>query len=302
VERPRTDSGQGRGLTVACLAILLLVIIGAAIFASLHLRRVEAKLAEALARQKMLGSELQRVQAAVVGLRQGQSSAGAKAEPPAVRVPMANLGDLMAKDPALAQLFIKSLAARFDRNYGPLCRDLNLAPDQVEKLKRIRTAWLAQRQDIYDAASLHGIPEKDPSVVALLNQAQDQEKADELSLLGAAGVQQLQNYERMLPVRSNFVQTLAGTVAFTDPLSADQADQMAQTIANASPSYQKGLEVADIWTGGNIDWATTDAKLQAILTPGQFSAWQQNPSRLRAQLENAYNKAMEADAGAESVR
>jgi hypothetical protein len=291
------------------LSILLSAIIFGDILLALRHHESDVALKAALLHRTELEGALQRTRSATADLAIKRAVASSsvptsnKASPQRRAQPV-TLGALTARDPKLAQLFLNSVGARFDRDYGPFCEKMHLTAEQVQRLRQIQSAFQAQRQDISDAAASSGISINDPSVAELIKQTWDQRTADEVSLLGDAGLQQLQDYERTLSVRRELVQSLAGYVAWTDPLTADQANQMTQIIANASPAYRAGYQ-AGAYLGGNetmenetMDWEDVEAKLRPVLTPTQFAAWQQSPSRYELQMEVAYNQAVKADQSA----
>jgi len=93
-----------------------------------------------------------------------------------------------------------------------------------------------------------------------------------MALLGQDGFQQLQDYERALPVEP-LVANLAGVLsAGTDALSDIQTQQLTQLLAQSCGFYRGG----DTVRLGGIDWEAVLAKAPAFLSPGQISALQTN--------------------------
>ena len=203
------------------------------------------------------------------------------------------LGALIQRNPHLQALYLAAQRAHLDQTYGPLFRTIHLSADQIAKFKDIMNDHDGQILDLEATAASQGLPTSDPAIVAFRQQADQQLQAAETILLGDSGYQQLQDYNRSLPVRT-LVDNIAGTLAFTAPLSAQQAEQLTQALAEASPSYQ---------TGGNADWeavdyAQVDQKAAAFLTAAQLATWEQaepmggGASRWRAPLDHLLKQAL----------
>jgi hypothetical protein len=84
-------------------------------------------------------------------------------------------------------------------------------------------------------------------------------------------------------------------MAKSEPITPHQAEQLAQALIAASPTFRKGLP-ADPAT---VDWAAVDGAARGFLTPAQFVAWQQgiahNPyggSRANLELRKIYDAAL----------
>ena len=230
--------------------------------------------------------------------------AAAPAAPPAPRKGKVSGGPplsedaLIQKSPHLQALYLASQRAELGRTYGPLFRTLHLTPDQIAKYEDAMIEYRGQEMDLQGTAQAQGLGRSDPAIAALQQQADQQLQAAKAAILGDAGAQQDQEYGRTLPVRA-LVAQIAGTVAFSAPLTPDQSDQMTQILAAASPSYQKGG--AANWN--NIDYAQADRAAAAILSPAQLAAWQQaepmggGPSRWMATLGSRLDQAQKSRAG-----
>jgi hypothetical protein len=100
----------------------------------------------------------------------------------------------------------------------------------------------------------------------LVKQANKQQEDSLRTLLGDAGVQQLQTYERTLPLR-NVANTLADSVYFTDtPLTAKQADQLTEIVVQTLRNSKGEGNL------GTINWPAVLAKSPTVLTPVQQAA------------------------------
>lgn len=194
--------------------------------------------------------------------------------------------DLALRDnPALRSQYLTSERINLEARYGPLLGQLGLSPEQTSRFKDILAAHTQELLEIRLAA-LPGATAEPKADVSSRNAAEERLRAAESELLGDTGYQQLQQYERLLPVRYE-VDALAGSLALTDaPLGSGQANQLLQIIANASEAYQKGgsadtpmpgngeqltpLMLAHASIAENIDWNSVLAQARAVLSPAQF--------------------------------
>jgi hypothetical protein len=177
---------------------------------------------------------------------------------------------LVASDPKLFALGMKAYRATVNTNFGRLFRTLNLTPDQIDKFDSLATSHMEAIADILSSATTEGLPMSDPAVGALMRQENSQYQAAQQALLGDAGYQQMQQFNRQQPV-TGVVQNVAAQVALTStPLSAAQADQLTQILANSSPQFMNG----GVATPNTINWQTALGQAQAILNPVQFAALQ----------------------------
>ena len=177
---------------------------------------------------------------------------------------------MIEPDPKLYSLALKNDAALQARKYGPLFRALELTPNEADKFLTLLVKHGEALVDIVSTASKQSVPLDDSAVAALMNQENDNFTSARVALWGDAGEQQLQYFNRSLPV-SGFVTELATVIALTStPLSGAQADQLTQILANASSSYQSGGPA----TKETINWSTALGQAQGILSPTQLLAFQ----------------------------
>ncbi len=146
----------------------------------------------------------------------------------------------LAKNTKLQSLFMANERANLPGRYAPFIRAAGLTEDQTVRFTNAELAGEQRALDIKAAAMEQGLALDDPAVALLLMRSSQELQQAQTELLGSDGYQQLAQYDRALPIRS-FVDTLGGTLAFTDaPLSAQQADQLVQQLAGASSSYKDG--------------------------------------------------------------
>jgi hypothetical protein len=215
--------------------------------------------------------------------------------------PVLSLGALIAKYPALADLWIKSMQAGLNATYGPLFRRLKLTQEKSAALKQALADKLARDQDIYDAALAHDLTRADPAVAALFKQSEQQTRSTEESLLGSADFAIFEKYERSTNARG-MVGGLATAVVSTAPITAQQADALTEALANGSSRFREGGYV----NLTEINWEEIDQAAQNILSPEQFLAWKNDDvrdprggqGRSSIQLDALYEKALADDAQA----
>ncbi len=173
---------------------------------------------------------------------------------------------LVVNNPELRKLYARQQTIRFRVRYGPLYRTFGLTPEQVGAFERIRSDNVLAQSDVFKEGLAQGLAKSDPIVQDLIKQVNQRQEDNLRALLGAEGVQQLQTYERTLPLR-NVANTLADSVYFTDtPLTPKQADQLTQVVVE-SMSMPPGSN-----TLGAINWEKVLAKAPTVLTPVQLEA------------------------------
>ena len=147
------------------------------------------------------------------------------------------LRELMAKPEVQAMISLQQKAG-IEARYGALFKNLNLTPEQSEKLKTLLADRGNTRRDVEEVARAQGIdPRQNPDAYRkLFTDAQNELNNSIRSVIGDHGFAQLQNYEQTMPQR-NVVENLQQRLASTNtPLSAAQAEQLVQILAvNAPP-------------------------------------------------------------------
>jgi len=176
--------------------------------------------------------------------------------------------ELVATHPELRGPYLKSYRHRSHIRYLPLYLTLGLSAGQISKFEDLLVNGEEDKIDLLTASLAQGVPTSDPNVAAMQKQSAAQLQTAETDLLGQAGFQALQSYDR-----ASFgwglatdVSTLAA--AQENPLSLAQEQQLITVAANASGSYQ---------AGGKIDPATFDreevlAQASNFLSPTQLAA------------------------------
>lgn len=257
--------------------------------ATAEIRRWEERLATS-------ETERTRLQARTNEAKKTPALPMAASSPKPVAAPSTLMETLM-EDPRLQTMFLTSQRASLATRYGPLFRQLMLTPEQRTRFEEIMIRRTAHEMDLRAAAQAQGLAPNSPALAALRQEAQDEAVAAQLQLLGPAGLEQWRQYDRADGVRAT-VQSLAGAAVLEAmPLTAQQAEQLTQILANASGKYRAG-EKAD---PSDIDWSVVDRKAAAVLSEGQLKLFQQvepiggGASRFGARLNDTFAKAVKAD-------
>jgi hypothetical protein len=169
---------------------------------------------------------------------------------------------------ALSNAVRRGILAWANLRYDRLFRVLELTPGQIAKFEELTVNHQLAMHDITEAAKENGVLAAAPAVSKLLSQETEQFHSQEAELLGEAGYQQLQDDDRTSEPRS-WVNSLAGNLYFSEPLSAQQEDSLVQILANLSPGYQSGSSAN---TKQIQDWDAAFTQAQGVLTPAQINA------------------------------
>jgi hypothetical protein len=205
------------------------------------------------------------------------------------------------KDPKVQVVLLASLRARLVTSYALLFRMLGLSPVQIEKFQDIAVQREEQNLDLNAIlsaeASANTILSSDTwnAVTKLKAQAETDYQVAQRELLGAAGFQQFQEYERTSAVR-NIASGLAGAAVMAGiPFTAQQTERLTQVLANASDSYQSG----GLASKETVDWGLVDTQAQQILSESQWilvkTVEPPGGGRFGSQYSNAVNQASKAD-------
>jgi hypothetical protein len=257
--------------------------------------------------------------------RDGSDTAADAAQADRSPSPRAAAGRLMSgfasmmDRPDMARLMAIQQKAQIDARFAPLFKKLGLSPDKLAQFKSLLADRLSTPIDVMTAAGQQGInPMQDPQQFReLVQNAQAGIDEKIQSLLDTATYAQYQDYVQTEPQRA-LVTQLQQSLSYTDaPLSAAQADQLTQILAQTSPARAAGAVAGAVYTrstgsdgnvvvavgppppdgglaGGLLGGSTiTDAAVaqaQNVLSPAQLQALkeiqqqQQAAARLRQQM------------------
>jgi hypothetical protein len=149
---------------------------------------------------------------------------------------------------------------RQNREYSPLViSSVGMSDVQAKVFESLMREADARDLDIKSAMRVEGLSEVDPSIATLRKQAEDELHDGQRALLGDAGFQHLQQYERMIPV-SSFLGSLVATMSYAGvPLVEADANRLTPIIANATWTYQAGGQAFP--TAVEIDSASREGRV-----------------------------------------
>lgn len=297
---------------ILAAGVLGLLLFGIAWFAAQQLAAREreqhaattqtASLRKEIERSRVALTEAERAHAALIAQASTTASANPASTAPAAAKPAPRpkppgLIEMSRQHPELWNAFIASQGAQIGKMYGAFFQKLGLNDEQVARFKAIKVADGGRSADLAAAADIQGLKWDDPVYVKLREDSKRQLVADETAFLGETGYRQLDDYEHTLQARG-LAHGLAAALAFSDPLSGSQAEQLTQAIAQACPAYRGG-QFADM---RNIDWIAVDRQARIILSPSQYAVWLRGDahdtsigSRASLILEDAYDQAEKRD-------
>ncbi|MEY2878893.1 MAG: hypothetical protein RLZZ15_1273, partial [Verrucomicrobiota bacterium] len=143
----------------------------------------------------------------------------------------------MMNRPEMQRMAALNAKAGLDRNYAPLFKQLALAPEKLEQLKKLMVERQTVASDVFAAAAQQGLdPIQNRKELGKLT-AEGQARVDgELkALLGDGDFSSYQKYQATLPQRAA-VNQLQQSLSYTaNPLSDAQADQLIQVLAQNPP-------------------------------------------------------------------
>jgi len=120
--------------------------------------------------------------------------------------------EALLKDPKLQNYFFASQRASLAKNYGPFFQRLGLTPAQITKFEDILMEREEQKMDLQAVAESQGLRADSATLTTLRKQSEEKILTEQAALLGPAGVNQWQQYERTVEVRA-LVGKFAGAAA-----------------------------------------------------------------------------------------
>jgi hypothetical protein len=205
----------------------------------------------------------------------------------------------LLENPAFTKLWTEQQKARVASAFGPLCRSLNLTPEQTAQFQSL----LAERQmtmmDALSAARSQGIMGRE-AVGGVVQDAARQIDGQIQTLLGPDGFSQYQNYVQTQPQRNQVNQLQVALLSDGNPPLQDfQVQQLTQILARNSTAGapgggRAGAVYADFAALGAVSGTpvsgppiTAEAVTQAagVLTPAQQQTLQQMQQEQAAQRQ-----------------
>jgi hypothetical protein len=220
------------------------------------------------------------VQIARAGQRASRNSATSGAKDAAT---------LLATDPKLMSLFLKSWRANLRQRFSAMYQAFGLSQAQIDKFEDLATAHEADIMDLQAAALSQGLTLADPDVAAMRSQKGAQYRAAVFADVGVAAAKGLSLGSPPDAAAQNVVETLAESMALSpEPLTSDQAALLTPIIFNASSTPPNGGSI-DI---GTVNWEQAIAQSKALLTESQIQNLenQKQHSALVGMLKQFYSQ------------
>jgi hypothetical protein len=198
-------------------------------------------------------------------------------------------------NPEFQKLATVQQRAALDSRYAALFRGLNLSPAQLDQFKNLLVEKRTAVADVMAAARDQGLNgrENRDELRALVQNAQSEVDANIRSLLGEAGYQQYQQFEKTQPQRA-VVGQLEQRLSYSgQPLTPEQSEQLVQVLATNPSDQPRAQRAPEIRTpAGRIGFAggggtpiSDQAVAQAatVLSAPQVQALQQIQQEQQAQ-------------------
>jgi len=177
---------------------------------------------------------------------------------------------MIKSDPREAALSLALFRATLAQKYRRLYQTLGLSLSQRGAFENLVTAYQEEMTDLKAVASADGQDSR-PEIDEIRKQEDDDFQAAQRALVGDAGFQQLQEFNRVLPVW-NIVDGIDTNAFWPEPLAGAQSQQLAAMMANASSSYENGGPA----TPDSIDWNAVLPQAQGLLSATQFEGLKTN--------------------------
>lgn len=224
-------------------------------------------------------------------------TAAARKSPSAAPQAISTVADRLGADPKLQALYFAGLRNQIAVNFGPFFRRAALGPDQVARMQEVLLKKSEQEMDLQMTARTQGVTMNAPEIRALNEKFDAETQTAEREALGDAAYAQFKDYERSAAVR-DVVQGLVGMAVLEGaPLTASQAEQLGQVLANASPSYRQGGRVKY----EEIDWSAAEGELKSVLSDAQLDLFHNleplggGASRFGSTLTTVFAQAVRAE-------
>lgn len=192
-----------------------------------------------------------------------------------LEAPVATAVPAPAPDELEAKVSAENRQRENDRilaGYDPLFRKLALSPAQVDQFKALLVAKLRRQSDLAEYARSQGTRPVDPDVRALNSQADAEFAAQVRASFGDTIYDALQHFNDTGAMRELTGQ-LSNALALTaTPLSAGQADQLVEILANNSRTPD-GRVSGDPHA---LNFEAAFAQAQALLSAPQLTALRQS--------------------------
>ena len=264
----RPGTRLGTGATVVALLALL------AAWAGFRQTRADQRARAAIARDE----------AAIATARareRADASAGAPAGPPAAapappsvrKVAGPSVASLLAADPKLMDLYLRSFRAGLPDRFGAIYARLGMSPAQIDRFEELSTAHEGEIMDLRAAAEAQGLPDDDPGIAAMRQQSNRDYRTAITTLALSLGLTP-SRLEQENNLANGALESVLGGVASLAalspaPMTYAQAGQLAPILAAANTAASPGAI-----DRSTIDWDKVLPQAAAILPAPQVQALQ----------------------------
>jgi hypothetical protein len=275
--------------TAATSAILVGIVVAWMNFNSASASR--SALAAALVKRAALAQEINRTRERIAtsertlaDLDAALKTARAEAEKQAAAASSAKAGAvpppprwrIIEAHPELRPLFRQNFRAtmRLGNYYPWFYRASGLTPEQIQKFEALMIENEEQKMDLQATAQAQN-PGR--SVIAAMKQQMDEKlQAAQMELLGAAGYQQLQDFERAKHQNALVGEVVAQVALTSAPFTEAQREQLSKVLVTSvrsdanvpfDPKERSYIALSKI-----TDWPRVMAQAQTFLSPAQLSA------------------------------
>jgi len=279
---------------IAAASVAVGLALGTAFYESHEAHRAQAALAAASQEDAGLRDHLQRAgaqieetekklrasEARAASLQKSADEAARKSAAQAAQVAatrQASSTDKTTMDILMANPEYKELASKVFRislrfSFGPLYRRLGFSPQQISEFEAAMAEYREAGWDVLGAGRSQGLAFNDPLLAKLSTSAWKDAWEKLKIVLGEAGQNEYKAYNRTIAARLS-VDALAAAIYYTEaPLTAGQADQLAQLVA---ANTGKSLVTANgIPNYAPVDWDKVTMQAGAFLSSTQLEALQ----------------------------
>lgn len=227
------------------------------------------------------------------------------------------MGDMlgkMMKDPAMREMMREQQKAAINMMYGALFKEMNLSPEEKEKLKAILTD--SQMKNIENAGGLFGGQQEGASedIQKLAAESKKQTEAEIRALLGDARFAQYEDYQKNMNERMQLDQFKTRLASENLVLQEQQTAQLLHIMKEEKTAVppiipQDGGDMPrkELLTAENIDrqaqWMEDYnrrvlARVEQVLTPEQFKQYRDFQEQQAAMQKLGLNMARQMFGGA----
>ncbi len=234
--------------------------------------------------------EIAGLQTKPVGTATPASGGSAAAAP---RPANLNLEVLFAEHPEWRALYEAMSRANYQLRYAGLIHALGLSEAQRDLFTAAMARHEEKGPELTIVAQKEGWAPNDPRTRALFEKEDERLAAEMAVLLGEAGSQRFQDYDRTARLRDLVGELAVSLASIEAPLSPEAAEKLTQALARNAGTWMGKADRA------KIQWEAALAEARAFLPPAQFAELERVREMEEAQrrLDEVFRAARRARAG-----